>query len=662
MTKARPYLVSGVVFLAICGAGGALIRLLERQRLVEAHAALSTIGVGQAQTLQRQLDRALSATLALASLLKQSGDMRIKDFTSICASMIETYGGISCLQLAPDGVVSQIYPLEGNEQAIGHDLLNDPSRRTEALATIESRALTLAGPMQLIQGGTAVIGRYPVFIPDENGIERFWGFTISLISMSHLLAASGLVDLVEGGYDYELSRFDADRRERAVFADSGGSMLNRPLEFLVKVPNAVWTLSITPQRGWRRSSSLISEIGLVGLVAGLAGFITFVLAGAPDRMRRDVEARTADLRESESRFRQLAENVYDALWLISADERELYYVNTAYETISGRSCESLYANPRSWLNVLHPEDRQRINLDMDTESACYEGERNRECRVVGSDGEVRWVWIRSRPVYNEAGTFVARAGVAVDITERKRAEDQVRQTQAELAHIGRVAAVGELATGIAHELKQPLGAIVNYSAVGADWLASADVDRDDLIEALCEIAKEAERAGQIIQRLRRFIRRGELKRSTVFLKTMVDDMIALVMNELRHAGVRLRVEVPDDLTVVADPVQLQQVILNLVCNAMEAMAEAADGTRELTITASAGRGMVQVAVDDTGPGFDAEAKERVFEQFFSTKQEGLGMGLTISRRIIEAHGGRIWTEGDRDRGARILFTLPVRAE
>jgi hypothetical protein len=182
MTKLRLLLLSSVVFFLVLAAGGAIIYLFERSYSDKQHQALREIGTARTHLLQDHLDRSLSSTLALASILRRSGT--INDFDALAAEIIKSYGGISNLQLAPDGVVTKIYPLAGNEGAIGHDLLNDPERRTEALAAIESRKLTLAGPFRLIQGGVAVIGRLPVFIPDGAGGERFWGFTIALIPLA----------------------------------------------------------------------------------------------------------------------------------------------------------------------------------------------------------------------------------------------------------------------------------------------------------------------------------------------------------------------------------------------------------------------------------------------------------------------------------------------
>ena len=214
MSKLRPLFVSAISFLVALAIGGAFITLVDRRHADEHRQMISEIGIAQARLLERQLDRSLSSTFALGSILRQAG--RIKNFDSIAAEIIETYGGIDNLQLAPNGVVTRIYPLAGNEAAIGHELLNDPRRQTEALKAIASRQLTVAGPFPLIQGGQAVIGRLPVFVPDGAGGERFWGFTIAVVRMPNLVEASALNQLVEQGYDYKLSRIDPDSGEQLI--------------------------------------------------------------------------------------------------------------------------------------------------------------------------------------------------------------------------------------------------------------------------------------------------------------------------------------------------------------------------------------------------------------------------------------------------------------
>jgi PAS domain S-box-containing protein len=295
MTQRRTLFLSGLVFLVVVAVGGAFVQVTEQQRSAARRRAVSEIAEARARWLERQLDRSLSSTFALASILRQTG--KISNFDSLAADMIRTYGGISSLQLAPGGVVSQIYPLQGNEAALGYDLLRDPHRQSEAEAAIRSRSLTVAGPVDLIQGGTGVIGRLPVFIPDESGEERFWGFVIALVRLPDLLAASDLQSLPESGCEYQLWRFLPETGERHVFAQSSERKLESAVDFTIEVPNGQWTLSVAPAAAYRPYLSVTLEMALVIVIGLLVAGRTRALLKQPEKLRREVELRTRELSE-----------------------------------------------------------------------------------------------------------------------------------------------------------------------------------------------------------------------------------------------------------------------------------------------------------------------------------------------------------------------------
>lgn len=260
----------------------------------------------------------------------------------------------------------------------------------------------------------------------------------------------------------------------------------------------------------------------------------------------------------------------------------------------------------------------------------------------------------------ECAIAVARlAGIAI---ERARSEERARQQLAQLAHVARLATMGEMASGLAHELNQPLCAIVNYAEACVELVAARGNGNDDLRTALSEVAKQAERAGAVIRRLREFVRWRDLQREPIDLNRMVREVVGLTSAELRHREVRIRLLLTrDSPRVPADAVQVQQVLVNLIRNACDAMGQTPVARRTLTIRTSRAAGALQVAVSDAGPGIPEGGHERIFSAFFSTKRDGMGMGLSISRSIIEAHGGRIWVTANRHGGATFRFTLPSSA-
>ena len=248
-------------------------------------------------------------------------------------------------------------------------------------------------------------------------------------------------------------------------------------------------------------------------------------------------------------------------------------------------------------------------------------------------------------------------------TLRERGEE-LQRAQTELAHVTRVMTLGELTASIAHEVNQPLAAIVTNGNATLRWLAGAKPNLYEARQAVERIIKDSYRASEVITRIRAFVKKRAPRNDLVDLNEVIVEVFALAQNQARHSHVDLKRQLNDDLPLVrGDRVQLQQVILNLIVNGLEAIAKSKDGARELLVSSNADEDEnVVVAVTDSGEGLDPAKLESVFEAFFTTKPEGMGMGLAISRTIIEAHGGRLWATANSPRGAVFQFTLPTNAE
>ena len=257
----------------------------------------------------------------------------------------------------------------------------------------------------------------------------------------------------------------------------------------------------------------------------------------------------------------------------------------------------------------------------------------------------------------------------LDLTERKGAEEKARESERryhevelELAHTNRVAMMGQLSASVAHEVSQPIAAAATNAKAGLRWLGAQPPDLDEVGQALNRIVENASRATEVISRIRALIKKAPPRQDDVAMNDAVREVIALTEGEVQKIDAAVQTQLQDGLPLIqGDRVQLQQVILNLIINAVEALGEAADAPRELLIsTGTEGSGDVCVAVGDSGPGLEPAKLERLFEPFYTTKPGGMGMGLSICRSIIEAHGGRLWAEANEPRGAIFRFTVPAQ--
>jgi PAS domain S-box-containing protein len=378
-----------------------------------------------------------------------------------------------------------------------------------------------------------------------------------------------------------------------------------------------------------------------------------VLAG-----ERDVLERIA---EGEERFRQFADAMPEVVWITDLAPERVVYCSPSFERIWGRSVAELLARPRLWTDTIHPEDRARVaekfSRWVEGSEAKYE---DVEFRIVRPDGGIRWIRDIGVVSKNRQGMPYRVGGIASDITAQKLADEAQRRAEAELAHLNRVATMGELTASIAHEVSQPLAAIVTSAGAGARWLKANPPNLERARETLARIARDGSRATDVVVRLRALFRKTDLTREIFVVDEVVRDVEGFVCGDLRRRRIALEIHASEPAAVWGSRVQVQQVLLNLVLNAMEAIeaGSGADPVIEIGTTA-AEPGFVEIMVRDTGIGLDAESAERLFEAFYTTKTSGMGMGLSVARTIVEAHGGRIAARANDGAGARIAFTLPL---
>lgn len=379
---------------------------------------------------------------------------------------------------------------------------------------------------------------------------------------------------------------------------------------------------------------------------------------AAQRLRRSRHADSSTRSEERIALATLPENL--ALWRWSAASQQ-FWATERFRAIIGMP-SAIRLSKHAVRECIHGDDRtsfDRLFVD------AIDGEGLDEVvdagfRVVTSRGDIRWIASKARIWRNSTGHVLRVSGVVVDITDRKRFEAENERQQQQLAHLTRVAILGQLSGALAHELNQPLTSILSNAQAAQHFLAQDPVDLSEVRDIVDDIVNDDKRAGEVIRRLRAMLRRGGTQMQQLDLTQIVHDVLTLVHSDLVARKIKVSIRIAQDLpTVAGDRVQIQQVFLNLLLNASEAMSANAARDRLIEIVATSEGAMAHVKVIDRGVGIAESEIDSVFDAFYTTKTDGLGLGLAISRSIISAHGGRLWATSNAGRGSCFHFTLPA---
>ena len=367
------------------------------------------------------------------------------------------------------------------------------------------------------------------------------------------------------------------------------------------------------------------------------------------------------LRGSEKKYRTLTDNLSVGVFRSTPGPKGNYIeVNSAYMRMFGFDNKETLLSLYAYELYQNPEDRDIFSNKM----LKYGAVNNEEIIFKRRDGTLFCGSVSAVVVKDDHGEVSHYDGIIEDITELRQAKEEAQKRREEIAHMGRVATMGELSASLAHELNQPLTAILSNAQAALRFMASDSADLDEISDILVDIVADDRRAGKVIHRLRSLFRKGAFKKTSVKINDLIQEVVSLIHTEAMIRNVSIETKLDKSLApVLGDKIQLQQIIINFILNASEAMTDIDDGSRKITIsTGNTDEKMVKVGVRDKGIGFDEDNIDQIAEPFFTTKPGGMGMGLSINRTIIDAHLGRMWAVKNPDGGATFYFTLPIHDE
>jgi PAS domain S-box-containing protein len=506
---------------------------------------------------------------------------------------------------------------------------------TRSFATL---ILNFLSPVNISYTQITRLRPYPLLgetVSVPEGIENPW---VRIGELSSVLLLAYFVDAT-------VTVWRRGDRRRALTV--GGSMVL----FIVLVATHAGLL-----HAGRVYSPYIVSFSFLGVMLAMGYELSADLLRARDLARR-LQASEADVRESEQRMGLAVKAAELGMWVRDIPRDDVWMTEETRALWGFGAAEPITFD--RFLGSLHPDDREAIRESV-AKSVREDDEFEREYRILRPDGEVRWVTARGTVERDAAGAPVRMRGVSLDITRRKSAEMEVQRQRNELAHLSRVTMLGELSGSLAHELNQPLTSILSNAQAAQRLLGREAADLGEVREILKDIVDEDKRAGEVIQRLRLLLMKGEVSRQALDLSEVARDVLKIVRSDLVNQGVAVGIELAPDLPAVnGDRVQMQQVLLNLVVNGCDAMTGVPAAERRLLVRTEPNGGGVHVSVTDRGAGILRESVDEIFEPFVTTKPNGMGLGLTVCRTIVTAHGGTLWATNNPDRGATVHFTLPA---
>ncbi len=627
-----PRVAIGLFVAALLG----LLWVLHRQELEEKRGAVIRDILWVEQNVRFSLSRDLEQLAELGADAEGVGPPQLELRVSY---LLQNSPGLLRIVLLDEagGVRTSAPPA-----APGRPTFGEPSRAAYELA-VGTGNTAYGAPYRSAQGQV-----FEVFVPYYRA-GRPAGTVVGVYGLQSMLAAIVPWWLAE--------------KHLVTIRDAGGAVLAAKSNVEARQPDLSHQVPLDPPghglllhvESYGGETQLLRNVLTAAIVSLAAAVLWNVWA-----LRRHVRRRLATeeaLRAEHAVRKAMEDSLHTGMRAVDLEGR-VVYVNPAFCKMVGYGAEELIG--RAGQPYWPPEERAQI---LETLRAARDPAAPRagiEMKLMRRRGDRFDALMYEAPLIDAEGRHTGWMGSVLDITERKRARELARQQEEKLAATARLVTVGEMASTIAHELNQPLSAIASYTTGCLNLLEAGSVPREELRDALRKTAQQAQRAGRIIRRVHDFVRKSEPTRTPVRVNAVVEEAVGFADPEARKRRVRIRAALAGaDPEVKADPVLLQQVVLNLLRNAMDAMAATPAERREIRVAAEAGPSSVTVSIADRGCGLAPEIRDHLFEPFFTTKAEGMGMGLNICRSILELHHGRVWAEANPEGGTVFSFSLPL---
>jgi len=579
----------------------------------------------QAVVIERSVQRSTSSAVILGNHIHAlNGNMY--DFEEYAQDLYFLLGGVTNLQLAPNGVIAKIYPLKGHEKALGHDIFNADSRKKEAFLAKKSKKLTLAGPFTLIQGGVAIIARNPVYL-DDNHLEKnhthkhshadkFWGFTSSLIMLDDLLKNTDVHLLEEKNYLYRLWRHHPDTNKVDIFAGVRGLPNIKVLTKSISVPNGKWFLDIE-YVGTSVSSNAIKIFYTINfLVSILLGYLLYVLLNRPKELKREVSEKTHELKKLTNAVTYNSTAIF-----IANKDGVVEYINPAFEEMTGYSFDDIYNDET---DLFQEELSHAIKEKNKWSGQGTHIKKNQE----------KFVSITTISLVTDYdNNITSYVGVCEDITQKLKDEEIIHDKEILLLQQSKMASIGEMFENIAHQWMQPLSGVLTM-ATGLKMLKEGDALPDKvLLEHLDNISLNVNHLTDTVNDFRNFFRQDKTIKE-FYLNDAFNKALSLLTSELKTSGIKIILS-EEDIKVTGIANELIQVFMNIITNAKQELLKIRS-KKYIFIDTKIVDENVLIEITDSAGGVPVLIIDKIFDSHFTTKNEnGTGIGLYMSQKIIE---------------------------